>query len=65
MLRRTLLLPLIVGCLFGQSPFPAFEAEALSGRKLAIPAAVQGHAALIIIGFARIGPSLHGVGETA
>ena len=51
MARYTLLPLLIVLSLYGQVPLPRFDAEALSGWKLTMPAAVQGHPALLIVGF--------------
>jgi len=51
MIRRTLPTLLIVLSLYAQAPLPRFDAEALSGRKLTMPAAVQGHPALLIVGF--------------
>jgi len=51
MTRRPALLLLIFSSLFAQSLFPRFDAEALSGRKLTLPAATQGHQALLVVGF--------------
>ncbi len=51
MTRRVALFFLALSSLYGQSPFPGFEAEALSGRKLTVPAAFQGHQTLLIAGF--------------
>ena len=51
MSRRAAFLLVFVSPLFGQSPLPRFDAEALSGRKLTLPAAVQGHSALLVVGF--------------
>jgi hypothetical protein len=51
MVRRTALLLVLSAALFGQTPFPRFDAEALSGRKLTMPTAVQGHLALLVVGF--------------
>lgn len=36
-----------------QQPFPALEGETLSGKKLSLPAAAGGQAAVVIIGFTR------------
>jgi hypothetical protein len=49
--RRTFLPLLTLSLLCAQSPLPRFEAEALSGRKLALPDTVQGHAAVLVVGF--------------
>jgi hypothetical protein len=56
MTRLAILVPLVVSVgvvapSVGQAPMPHFDAEALSGRKVAIPAAVQGHPALLVVGF--------------
>lgn len=51
MTRRAALLLLTFAPLFGQAPLPRFDAETLAGGKLTMPAAVQGHPALLVIGF--------------
>ena len=60
MTRRSLFVPLLVAsfcCVgpgLGQPALPRFDAEALSGRKLTMPAAVQGHPALLVVGFTHV-----------
>ena len=49
--RCALFLLLTASALFGQSPLPGFEAETLSGKKLTMPGAVQGHRTVLNVGF--------------
>lgn len=51
MVRRALFPLLIVLSMYAQSPLPRFDGEALSGLKVTMPGAVNGHAALLVIGF--------------
>jgi hypothetical protein len=51
MLCRALFLLLIGSSLFGQAVLPGFNSETLSGQKLAMPTAAQGHRALLVVGF--------------
>lgn len=51
MTRHAVVLLLTLAPLFAQAPLPHFDAEALSGRKLSLPAATAGHPALLVIGF--------------
>lgn len=46
-----IILLLATSSLYGQAPLPGFDAEALSGRKLTMPAAVQGRSTLLVVGF--------------
>jgi len=51
MIHRALFAFLIAASLHAQAPLPAFEAEALSGRKVIMPGAVNGHTAILVVCF--------------
>jgi hypothetical protein len=42
---------LTVWALYGQAPLPRFDGETLTGRKLSMPGAVNGHTAVLVVGF--------------
>jgi hypothetical protein len=48
---RFALLVLTGASLYAQAVFPSFGAESLAGKKVSMPAAVQGHPALLIVCF--------------
>jgi hypothetical protein len=48
---RCALFLLFAGSLYGQVVLPSFDTESLAGRKLAMPGAVHGHSAILIVCF--------------